>query len=209
MLAEGVSTPDACDAFLIRPNIYRAAMRQSPALREQVEAARADWDNRNWPEEKIEEILAGVAGGESLTKVAQRMEFEASAFHSLRLRDPYVNELYTVARQIQAEGYVDEIIELSDGMEHDIVADGKGGMRSNGAAVQRSRLQADSRKWVASKLLIEVYGDKLEVAADMTVTHDHAERLDSARQRLEKAHEVVAKRIIETTAVEIPEVAGV
>lgn len=56
-------------------------------------------------------------------------------------------EQYARARARQAEHYASEIIEIADTAED----------------AQLARLQVDARKWVASKLLPKVYGDKQEI----------------------------------------------
>lgn len=56
-------------------------------------------------------------------------------------------ERYARARESGAYAMADELLEISDA---------KGD-------VQRSRLQADTRKWLLSKVLPRVFGDKLDV----------------------------------------------
>ena len=42
--------------------------------------------------------------------------------------------------------------------------DERGGWELNGEHIQRSRVRIDTRKWLLSKMLPKVYGDKAEVA---------------------------------------------
>ena len=42
--------------------------------------------------------------------------------------------------------------------------DERGGCELNGEHIQRSRVRIDTRKWMLSKMLPKVYGDKTEVA---------------------------------------------
>jgi hypothetical protein len=42
--------------------------------------------------------------------------------------------------------------------------DERGGWELNGEHIQRSRVRIDTRKWMLSKMLPKVYGDKTEVA---------------------------------------------
>lgn len=72
---------------------------------------------------------------------------------------------YTHAREVQAEIYAAETIEIADDGTRDVV------MTANGPAVDhdhiaRSRLRVDSRKWYASKLAPKKYGDKLALGGD-------------------------------------------
>ena len=183
---EGVKLVDALKAIDIRESVYRSVMREDIASREQLEQARADWDNRNWPESLIETICIGIAMGERLINIADDEVFKVEAFHSLRLRDEYVNDKYMRAKRIMAEGMVDELIALSDDDTNDMAQDSKGGDKPNTAAVQRSRLKTDNRKWLASKLLKEIYGDVQTIEADINLVVDHAARLEDARNRKEE-----------------------
>ena len=56
-------------------------------------------------------------------------------------------ERYARAREAGAYAMADELLEIADGA----------------ADVQRDRLRADTRKWLLSKILPRVFGDKLDV----------------------------------------------
>lgn len=77
------------------------------------------------------------------------------------------NRRYTIARQSCCELWADEIIEISDDATNDyvtrITAKGKAVRVFDRESFERSRLRADNRKWIASKLMRFVYGDKSEV----------------------------------------------
>lgn len=70
---------------------------------------------------------------------------------------------YTRAVQIRAMGWSEEIIEISDDSSQDTYIDNNGNERTNNEVVARSRLRTDTRKWMLSKVLPKVYGDKLDV----------------------------------------------
>jgi hypothetical protein len=68
---------------------------------------------------------------------------------------------YARAREDLIERIANEVIELSDadvGMQ----PDGK----KDWAAVQKHKLQVDTRKWLLSKLAPKKYGEKIEVSGD-------------------------------------------
>lgn len=192
-VAQGVPVREACADLLIPYRSYRAALRESRVFREQLEAARAEWDNRNWSEELVEEICQRVACGETLKAVAKDKGFEVSGFHALRLRDPYVEEMFDQARRIQAEGWVDEMVEISDDTAQDVI-EGSTGAKANTSGPQRARVQVETRKWLASKLLSKIYGDKVAVDQKLEVTLNHAEQLEEARARREQAHRLIAEQ---------------
>ena len=62
----------------------------------------------------------------------------------------------------------DELLEIADDGRNDWMQrrgnDERGGCELNGEHIQRSRVRIDTRKWLLSKMLPKVYGDKSEVA---------------------------------------------
>jgi len=76
------------------------------------------------------------------------------------------SEQYARAKQVQADYYADEIIDIADDGTNDWmeVRDKEGenviGWRENGESIRRSVLRVDARKWVAAKLLPKKYGEK-------------------------------------------------
>ncbi len=71
--------------------------------------------------------------------------------------------LYKRAREIGYSAMADDILDISDDASKDIVRDGEGNARTDHEAINRSRLKVDTRKWLMSKALPKVYGDKLQV----------------------------------------------
>lgn len=65
-----------------------------------------------------------------------------------------LHELYERAREMQADTFADEIIDLAN-----VPITGDKGRDS--IAVNRARLQVDARKWACSKLRPDLYGDKV------------------------------------------------
>ena len=76
------------------------------------------------------------------------------------------SEQYARARQAQAELRADEIVDIADDTSGDVTTDEDGKETVNHEHISRSRLRVDSRKWVASKLLPKVYGDRLQHTGD-------------------------------------------
>lgn len=74
---------------------------------------------------------------------------------------------YARAREVQADGFVDEIFDIADDAQNDWMErlgddNQPEGWKFNGEHVQRSRLRVDSRKWFASKVLPKRWGDKIQ-----------------------------------------------
>jgi hypothetical protein len=68
---------------------------------------------------------------------------------------------YARAREIGYGAMADELIEISDDSSGDLKTDENGNARMDAEFVGRSRLKVDTRKWLLSKALPKVYGDKI------------------------------------------------
>lgn len=79
-----------------------------------------------------------------------------------RLYDEKFSAQYARAKAQQADLLAEEILYISDDDCGDVKYDKDGNESCNGEFVARSRLRVDSRKWLASKLLPKVYGDKIQ-----------------------------------------------
>lgn len=105
-------------------------------------------------------ICEWVAEGKSIREIcrAEEMPVMSTIFKWLSEQKSF-SEQYARAKEVQAEGFAEELIEIAD----DISGDVSGELQMpNGVAVQRARLRVDTRKWIASKLLAKKYGDKVE-----------------------------------------------
>lgn len=66
---------------------------------------------------------------------------------------------YANARHAQALRWADEILDIADDGQNDTY-ETEQGERVNTDVIARSRLRVDTRKWLLSKVLPKVYGDK-------------------------------------------------
>jgi hypothetical protein len=77
---------------------------------------------------------------------------------------------YARARQLGAYAMADELLEITDDGRNDWIEregrDGKSEFFLNAEHVQRSRLRADTRKWLLSKVLPREFGDKQMIGGD-------------------------------------------
>ena len=73
---------------------------------------------------------------------------------------------YTRAREIGYHAMADDMLEIADDGRNDWMernGEDGAGWSVNGEHMQRSRLRVDTRKWMLSKALPKVYGDKLDL----------------------------------------------
>jgi hypothetical protein len=109
---------------------------------------------------KADAICARLVKGESLRKASAAEGVCASSVLEWTEKNPAFGEQYAQAR---ARGYqllADEIIEISDDSEGDVI-DTENGPRTDTERVARAKLRVDSRKWMLSKMLPKVYGEKI------------------------------------------------
>jgi hypothetical protein len=106
-------------------------------------------------------VLEGMHGGLSCFKACQAAGVPHSTFIGWVNVDPELADRYTRAREDLIERMAQEVLELSD-VDVGLQPDGK----RDWAAVQKHRLQVDTRKWLLSKLAPKKFGDKLELSGD-------------------------------------------
>ena len=73
-------------------------------------------------------------------------------------KEPSFAEHYARARESAAHTLFDQMIDIADDSSRDLLEDGS----ANNAAIQRARLQIDTRARVAGKLAPRVYGERIE-----------------------------------------------
>ena len=106
-------------------------------------------------------VLEGMHGGLSCFKACQAAGVPHSTFIGWVNVDPDLADRYTRAREDLIERMAQEVLELSDS-DVGLQPDGK----RDWAAVQKHKLQVDTRKWLLSKLAPKKFGDKLELTGD-------------------------------------------
>lgn len=72
-------------------------------------------------------------------------------------------DVYAPAREARAHKIAEDMLEIADDSSIDKTVDAEGNIRTDHEVVARSRLRVDTRKWLASKMLPKVYGDKVDL----------------------------------------------
>jgi hypothetical protein len=110
-------------------------------------------------------ICDRIAGGESLRQICQdaTMPARSTIFVWLEEHEDFAR-VYRLARQLQIEDLMDEILEIADDSSNDWIdregADGKKYRVFNPDSIRRSKLRIGARKWLVSKLMPKRYGWK-------------------------------------------------
>jgi hypothetical protein len=106
-------------------------------------------------------VLANMEVGMSCWKACEKAGVKNSTFMLWVSQDSALAENYARARENYVERIAQEVMELSD-VDVGETPDG----RKDWAAVQKHKLQVDTRKWLLSKLAPKKYGEKIEISGD-------------------------------------------
>ncbi len=106
-------------------------------------------------------VLANMETGMSCWKACEKAGVKNSTFMLWVSQDSALAENYARARENYVERIAQEVMELSD-VDVGETPDG----RKDWAAVQKHKLQVDTRKWLLSKLAPKKYGEKIEISGD-------------------------------------------
>jgi hypothetical protein len=142
-----------------------------------------------------EVICARIAEGDSLREICREEEMpERVTIYRWLAADPDFCNLYTRAREDQADTLADEILAIADEQPEIIpVMDKRTGEliehKLDGAFLQWQRNRIDTRKWIAMKLKPRKYGDRQILAGDseapLAVQNDAMDILAAAVKNLE------------------------
>jgi hypothetical protein len=81
-------------------------------------------------------------------------------------KEGWLQEQYARAKELQTDYMVEEMLQIADDAQNDYMerldADGNvAGYRTNGEAIQRSKLRLETRQWLMRKLHPKKYGDQV------------------------------------------------
>lgn len=126
--------------------------------------------------ELASEICAQLAEGKSLRTVCLKntMPDKSTIFRWLSLSNEEewakdFRDQYARAKQEASDAMADELLDIVDDGSNDWMEVHMGGYTKtvvDQEAVQRSKLRAETRKWLMSKMKPKKYGDKLDLTSD-------------------------------------------
>lgn len=112
----------------------------------------------------VNKICARLAEGESLRGICadEDMPNKATVMRWLAANTEFRDQ-YTRAREVQADFWAEQIIEISDTpVEGTRTEDGKDGTKTvREDMLGHRRLQVDTRKWLMARMAPKKYGDRL------------------------------------------------
>jgi hypothetical protein len=110
-------------------------------------------------------ICTRLADGESLRKICTdaSMPSKTSVFRWLAAeKNEAFRNQYARARELQADSFVDDMIDIADDAANDTI-ETEAGERCNAEWISRSRVRIDTRKWIAARMAPKKYGDRLDL----------------------------------------------
>lgn len=135
-------------------------------------------------------VLDGMAiGGLSCFKACQAAGVPNSTFMRWVDADAKLAERYAHAREDLIEKMAQELLDLSDqdvGQTHD--------NKKDWAAIQKHKLQVDTRKWLLARLAPKKYGDRLAIAGDESAPLKVEQTIDASKLSTEVLAEIIAAR---------------
>lgn len=111
-------------------------------------------------------ILGRLREGETLRAICrdEGMPVASTVILWTKTREDFA-EQYARAREAGYNVMAEQTLEIADDSSRDTYTDDDGNVRVDHEVVNRSRLRVDTRKWLLSKALPKIYGDKLDVTS--------------------------------------------
>lgn len=118
-------------------------------------------------QEQADAVCELLQQGKSLRASCAELGLNPSTILLWTKSHPDFCEQYTRAREIAYRMLADEILAISDEQEVEAKYEGEDiRLELSATAVARNRLRVDTRKWMLSKMLPKIYGDKVQVGGD-------------------------------------------
>lgn len=117
----------------------------------------------SFTQEIADQICERLSLGESLRSICrdEAMPSQSMVFRWLS-SDQQFREQYAHAREVQADSWADDILEIADDKSGDEIVDPESGnSRFNSEYAARSRLRVDTRKWLMARMAPKKYGEKI------------------------------------------------
>ena len=107
----------------------------------------------------VDKVCTMMSGGLPCGKSCFKVGVPKSTFLGWVKAGGSLADQYASAREAMIHAIAEEVLHISDS-EPVTIVDQHGISRYDSAAVQHQRLRVDSRKWLLSKMMPKVYGDK-------------------------------------------------
>jgi hypothetical protein len=186
-IATGTLLPDAMlKHYMTRADI-ESCIRLSHEHRQAWDDARLSAMKRGWSAFEFEDIFERIAGGMTIKQALTEVKGSncQSMFNRIVLADGALNEQYLNALKAKSLVLQEEIIEMADDSSNDTITNQtKWGETTlpNNAAVNRSKLQAETRLRLMGAWNTKMFGESKQ-QTQVNVQVNYAEKLEEARSR--------------------------
>jgi hypothetical protein len=200
-IAAGLPLQDAMmKHFVTRAEIEAKCL--VPAEQKRWNEARAAARRRNWSVLDLEDVFARIGSGLTVVDAVEAVKHGGyQGFHDVVTNDPELNEQYLKALRLRAMHVGEGIIEIVDDDSKDTLdTGGKSGIVPNNAAVNRSKLKAESRLRLMKAWYPQVWGDRPTTQVNVQI--NHAEKLENARARSREKRAIPSARGLLNTAID-------
>jgi hypothetical protein len=127
--------------------------------------------------DRAKKIIDNLENGMTIQSACKLLGLDPKQLFRELDKDPLLRQAYMSARANRSDLYADEIIDISD----------------NEPDSSKARNMIDARKWVASKLAPQQYGDRIDV--NMNQTLDIGSALNEALKRVRKPNQLDSQTI--------------
>jgi hypothetical protein len=125
---------------------------------------------RPFSDEIAQAICNRLAEGESLRSICETDGFPCGiTVMNWTQRDPEFGLAYARARELQAEHFVDELMDIADDGRNDFMMramrNGETFLAADHEHLKRSEIRIGTRQWIIERILANKYGPKPQVVA--------------------------------------------
>jgi len=112
------------------------------------------------------DIIEQIQAGASVKSILDNPDYPSrTTFYSWINKNPDFIELYKTATEIRADGIFDDMLVIADDRSQDRFLDAQGNYQQSMTAVNRARVQLDTRKWVLGRMNPRKYSDKIDITS--------------------------------------------
>lgn len=150
--------------------------------KKEVRAGRPTTFTKELAHRVLHRISTSTEGLEKLCETHEDLPNKSTVYEWL-LNNQEFSDAFKRARVIQTQLCIQELESVTDA---EFYYDEKGVKRYDAALVAQRRLKVETRKWLASKIIPSVYGDKMTVETDTKEKEELKKEIAALREKLDQ-----------------------
>ena len=183
-MAHGMNRKECAADLGISIQTIEAYLVSNVGAYKQLRDAQLSHIRSGWSADLLDSIFTDLASGLSLKRAALKNGIEnhrMSELYKLVRADKAIREAYDDARELWAESFLDDTIDIADNSTEDRLENG----RINHEVVNRSKLRIDARWKAMGAMVKKRFGEHKHVELEGNLQLNHIALLTGARKRLE------------------------